>query len=266
MGIQPLEPGYARFAIKPQPGALTHAEGGHADAARPDRRRVRHDARLRRALVKRRRRTPPASSTLPERGGRAVGCRLPPVRRDGRPPTRARFARRARLRRPERRRRRRHRPGHARRSTLGAPASFGTFTPGIAKTYDATTTANVISTAGDAALTGRRPPPRQRRVHAAAAAHRRLSKSAWTAPVSNDAGDDRASPAHRRHRRAAHRHLLSDADLHAVDDDALAPTLRLDGEHRDAAAREQRVRDAAREAMPRGRGPVTSRSKPPLSA
>ena len=37
--------------------------------------------------------------------------------------------------------------------TLGAPASFGAFTPGVARTYTASTTANVISTAGDAALT-----------------------------------------------------------------------------------------------------------------
>ena len=36
--------------------------------------------------------------------------------------------------------------------SLGTPASFGTFTPGVAKVYDAATTANVISTAGDAAL------------------------------------------------------------------------------------------------------------------
>jgi len=36
--------------------------------------------------------------------------------------------------------------------TLGAPASFGAFTAGIGKDYAAQTTANVISTAGDAAL------------------------------------------------------------------------------------------------------------------
>jgi hypothetical protein len=36
--------------------------------------------------------------------------------------------------------------------TLGAPAGFGAFTPGLAKDYFATTTATVISTAGDAAL------------------------------------------------------------------------------------------------------------------
>jgi hypothetical protein len=36
--------------------------------------------------------------------------------------------------------------------TMGTPASFGAFAPGVMKDYDATSTANVISTAGDAAL------------------------------------------------------------------------------------------------------------------
>jgi M6 family metalloprotease-like protein len=36
--------------------------------------------------------------------------------------------------------------------TLGAPATFGTFTPGLAHDYTAATSANVISTAGDATL------------------------------------------------------------------------------------------------------------------
>ena len=60
--------------------------------------------------------------------------------------------------------------------TLGAPASFGAFTPGVAREYTASTTANVISTAGDAALTVSRPeqqrarPPGQRHVQPAAAA------------------------------------------------------------------------------------------------
>ena len=36
--------------------------------------------------------------------------------------------------------------------SLGAPATFGAFTPGIAKEYDASTTATTISTAGSAAL------------------------------------------------------------------------------------------------------------------
>jgi hypothetical protein len=36
--------------------------------------------------------------------------------------------------------------------TLGTPATFGAFTPGLAKDYDASLTANVISTAGSASL------------------------------------------------------------------------------------------------------------------
>jgi hypothetical protein len=36
--------------------------------------------------------------------------------------------------------------------TLGTPASFGAFTPGVTRTYEASTTANVISTAGNALL------------------------------------------------------------------------------------------------------------------
>ena len=36
--------------------------------------------------------------------------------------------------------------------TLGTPASFGAFMPGITRTYTASMTANVISSAGDAAL------------------------------------------------------------------------------------------------------------------
>jgi len=43
--------------------------------------------------------------------------------------------------------------------TLGAPASFGTFTPGLAKVYTASTTATVISTAGDATLSVADPSP-----------------------------------------------------------------------------------------------------------
>jgi M6 family metalloprotease-like protein len=37
--------------------------------------------------------------------------------------------------------------------TMGAPVSFGAFTPGLGKDYYASTTANVVSTAGDATLT-----------------------------------------------------------------------------------------------------------------
>ena len=60
--------------------------------------------------------------------------------------------------------------------TLGAPPSFGAFTPGVPKTYTAQTTATITSTAGDATLSVSDPdtvaPMRlqQRHVHAGAAA------------------------------------------------------------------------------------------------
>ncbi len=60
--------------------------------------------------------------------------------------------------------------------SLGAPATFGAFTPGVSRTYDASTTANVISTARERGAERRRSepdghrPPRQRGVLAAAAA------------------------------------------------------------------------------------------------
>jgi hypothetical protein len=43
--------------------------------------------------------------------------------------------------------------------TLGTPAAFGAFTPGIARDYTASTTATVTSTAGDATLTVADPSP-----------------------------------------------------------------------------------------------------------
>ena len=45
----------------------------------------------------------------------------------------------------------RQRAGHA-VADAGYAGAFGPFTPGVARTYDARTTANVISTAGDATL------------------------------------------------------------------------------------------------------------------
>ena len=43
--------------------------------------------------------------------------------------------------------------------SLGTPASFGAFTPGVARTYASSMTANVISSAGDAALSVADPSP-----------------------------------------------------------------------------------------------------------
>src|SRR5262249_22145352 len=70
---------------------------------------------------------------------------------------------------------------------LGAPASFGTFTPGVDRTYTASTSADVVSTAGDAALSVSDPG------HLSNGAFSlpdplqvSLSKSSWSAPVSHD--------------------------------------------------------------------------------
>ncbi|MDA0185136.1 DUF1080 domain-containing protein [Solirubrobacter phytolaccae] len=70
--------------------------------------------------------------------------------------------------------------------TLDAPATFGTFVPGVAREYTASTKATVISTAGDAALTTSEPGhlangafslPQPLRVE--------ITPNAWSGPVSN---------------------------------------------------------------------------------
>ncbi len=70
--------------------------------------------------------------------------------------------------------------------SLGAPAWFGAFTPGTERTYSASTTANVISSAGDAALTVSDPG------HLTNGAFSlrdplqvTITPSSWAAPVSN---------------------------------------------------------------------------------
>jgi len=71
--------------------------------------------------------------------------------------------------------------------SLGAPASFGAFTPGIAKDYATSTTANVISTAGDATLTVSDPGHLTNGAFALPSPLEvSFSKATWTAPVSND--------------------------------------------------------------------------------
>jgi hypothetical protein len=71
--------------------------------------------------------------------------------------------------------------------TLGTPASFGAFVPGVADDYTATTTATVTSSAGDATLSSSDPGhltngtfelPQPLQVA--------FSKSTWDGPVSND--------------------------------------------------------------------------------
>jgi hypothetical protein len=70
--------------------------------------------------------------------------------------------------------------------TLGAAPSFGSFVPGVDRTYEATTTANVISTAGDAALTADGGKLTNGAFALAEPLAIAFSRSSWTAPVSND--------------------------------------------------------------------------------
>jgi aminopeptidase N len=89
--------------------------------------------------------------------------------------------------------------------TMGAPVDFGNFVPGVAKTYGASTTATVVSTAGDATLSVVDPSPNvpghlvngafslasALKVKAGAAAFADVSGTpltlkAYDAPVSND--------------------------------------------------------------------------------
>ena len=71
--------------------------------------------------------------------------------------------------------------------------------PGVAREYTASTTANVISTAGDAALTVSDPGhlangafslPQPLRVE--------IAKTAWSGPVSNESGRDHVQAGDRR--------------------------------------------------------------------
>jgi hypothetical protein len=71
--------------------------------------------------------------------------------------------------------------------SLGAPGSFGAFVPATTREYTASTSANVISTAGDAALTVSDPGHLTNGAFTLAEPLRvEFSKSAWTGPVSND--------------------------------------------------------------------------------
>jgi hypothetical protein len=71
--------------------------------------------------------------------------------------------------------------------TLGDPASFGAFTPGVDRTYTAATTADVVSTAGDATLSVSGPAHLTNGAFSLAdPVGVTFSKSTWSAPVSHD--------------------------------------------------------------------------------
>jgi len=70
--------------------------------------------------------------------------------------------------------------------TLGAPASFGPFTPGVAREYTASTTATVTSTAGDAALSASEATLSNGALRLAQPVVITPAKTSWSGPVSND--------------------------------------------------------------------------------
>ena len=126
--------------------------------------------------------------------------------------------------------------------TLGTPASFGSFVPGSARDYDASTTATVTSTAGDATLS-------VARSSSTATGHLVNGSFSLAQPAegggvaprvaagdadggADDAADlQRAGVQRRGHARvpavdrgeraAADGHVRQDAHVHAVDDDAV---------------------------------------------
>ncbi len=130
---------------------------------------------------------------------------------------------------------------------LGSPATFGQFTPGIDNTYSASTTATVVSTAGDAALSVADPSSvntgklmngtftlaqamqaqasSRRRHRLGARAGRRLGQPDDAADVrgaeEQRRGDDRLQADDRSHRGAPYGRLQQDPDVHAVYDDSV---------------------------------------------
>ena len=205
--------GWRRSGRRRQGRAAVRREGARArpTVVNGDRQ---HDAREQPARA--------AASTLSRQRGDAVRARrrrqhdLPRagLRGDDQRLRRAERARRARraapaprwppTRRAAWRRRCSGRVGGSRPGDAGADARSGGLssarsTPGVARNYTATTTANVISTAGDATLTVSDPGHLTNGTFAlaGAAAGRDRARTRGAAPVSNDAVDDHVPPARR---------------------------------------------------------------------
>ena len=133
---------------------------------------------------------------------------------------------------------------------LGAAASFGAFTPGVARDYTASTSANVVSTAGDATLSVSDPSTmrpagsstaRSRSRDRCRPRHDRRVRRAQRRAAHADElvrarlqrrRDDRLPAVDRRQRPAAHRHLRQDADVHVVDDESINAATRSEAERR----------------------------------
>ena len=117
--------------------------------------------------------------------------------------------------------------------TLGAPASFGAFIPGVPRVYTATTTATVVSTAGDATLTVSDPSTTHpgRLVNGAFALPQPLlaagqplpaTVKTWSAPTSNESVPVAFTQAIGAADALRTGSLQQDAHVHVVDDEAVA--------------------------------------------
>jgi alpha-L-rhamnosidase len=191
LGIEAIEPGYKRFSVKPQPGGLTRAAGttptvrGSVGAAFEI-----VGAGLDLAVKV------PANSTavvtLPGRPAVEVGpgCHLLST---GVGVTAASVREWATAQGCTFNVEAEGSVGGSVPATLSlsvGSASFGAFQPGVDRDYTATTAADVISTAGDAALRVSEPGHLTNGPFALREPLRvELSKGAWTAPVSNDRVD-----------------------------------------------------------------------------
>ena len=131
--------------------------------------------------------------------------------------------------------------------TVNGPASFGAFTPGVARDYLTSMMANVVSTAGDATLSVSDPAtsntgklmngpfalPQALQANANGGAFAPIGGSAspttvltYGGPVSNAGVSSASSSRSRRPTRCA-RAPTQDADVHAVDDEPLGKGLAL---------------------------------------
>ena len=167
----------------------------------------------------------PSCASRRARPTRACGAACPATR------TRSRRGRAPRTRRPTRTPSRRSSPARCRRRSRSRSARrrrSRAFIPGVAQTYTASTTANVISTAGEATLSTSEPGYLTNGAFRLAqplqvqARSERLERAGLQRP-----GRDHVPAADRRDGPAADRHLLEDADVHALDHDAVTPLTNL---------------------------------------
>ncbi len=134
--------------------------------------------------------------------------------------------------------------------SVGPAAQFGAMTPGVQRTYLASTTANVISTAGDALLSVSDPSSfatghlvngtfilpeflqaRARNAANTGTAYNNVGSSAsplnllsYSGPISNDAVSLEFSQLVKSTRRPAYGYVQQGADLHALDHAAVSET------------------------------------------